>query len=77
MLGANDDGSLIQSYWHEWEIRGRERQVVLCLETPLELDPNREGFDRRRLDALLHEASRLMEASPSPIDLIRIVQAAD
>jgi hypothetical protein len=77
MLGANDDETLILSSWHEWEIRGAERQVVLCIETVLELDPNEQGFDRERLDALLHQASQLMKASPSPIDLIRIVKAMD
>jgi hypothetical protein len=74
MVGANDDTS-IENYWHEWEIRGAERQVVLCVETALELDPGRDGFDRGQLDELLHQASKLMQASPSPIDFIRIVPA--
>lgn len=73
--GANDDRTLIIAYWHEWEIRGAERQIVLCVETALELDPGRDGFDRRQVDELLHQASMLMKASPSPIDFIRIVQA--
>ena len=75
MFGANDDGTSIIAYWHEWEIRGAERQIVLCVETSLELDPGRDGFDKGRLDELLHQASKLMKASPSPIDFIRIVQA--
>ena len=75
MLSANDDGTSIIAYWHEWEIRGAERQIVLCIETALELDPGRDGFDRARLDALLHQASKVMKSSPSPIDYIRIVQA--
>ena len=73
MVGANDDDTSIVAYWHEWEIRGSERQVVLCVETALELDPGRDGFDRGQLDELLHQASKLMQASPSPIDFIRIV----
>ena len=73
--GANDDGTLIIAYWHEWEIRGADRQIVLCVETALELDPGRDGFDRGQVDELLHQASKLMKASPSPVDFIRIVQA--
>jgi hypothetical protein len=73
MVGANDDDTSIVAYWHQWEIRGAERQVVLCVETALELDPGRDGFDRGQLDELLHRASKLMRASPSPIDFIRIV----
>lgn len=73
MVGANDDDTSIVAYWHQWEIRGAERQVVLCVEPALELDPGRDGFDRGQLDELLHRASKLMRASPSPIDFIRIV----
>lgn len=75
MSGPNDDDTSIVAYWHEWEIKGAERQIALCIETDLELDPGRDGFDRGKLDALLHQASKLMKASPSPIDFIRIVQA--
>jgi len=75
MPGKNDADTSIVAYWHEWEIKGAERQVVLCIETDLELDPGRDGFDRGQLDALLPQASKLMKASPSPIDFIRIVQA--
>ena len=74
MFGANDH-SFILAHWHEWEIRGSYRQVVLCVETGLELDPSREGFDRADLDQLMHEASAMMTSSSSPIDFIRIVQA--
>jgi hypothetical protein len=74
MSATNDDDTSIIAYWHEWEIKGSERQIVLCVETALELDPGRDGFDRDQLDELLHQASKLMKASPSPIDFIRIVQ---
>ena len=74
MSAPNNDDTSIVAYWHEWEIKGAERQIVLCVETVLELDPGRDGFDREQLDRLLHQASKLMKASPSPIDFIRIVQ---
>jgi hypothetical protein len=74
MSDANDGYTSIIAYWHEWEIKGADRQVVLCVETDLELDPGRDGFDRGDLDELLHQASKLLKASPSPIDFIRIVQ---
>lgn len=75
MVGANDDEALVVATWHEWEIQGGDRRIVLCIETPLELRPGHEGFERERLDALLERATRLMRDSPSPIDRIRIVQA--
>lgn len=77
MLVANDDRTSILAYWHEWEIKGSDRKVVLCVETALELDPGRDGFDSGLLDEMLHQASDLMKASSSPIDFIRIVQAED
>jgi hypothetical protein len=75
MSDSNSDDASIIAYWHEWEIKGAERQVVLCVETDLELDPGRDGFDRGQLDELLHQASKLMKASPSPIDFMRIMKA--
>jgi hypothetical protein len=59
--------------WHEWEFDGRERRIILCVETALELRPGREGFDARQLDQLVDEATEMMRASASPIDSIRIV----
>lgn len=63
----------ILRYWHEWEFDGRERRIVLCVETALELRPGSEGFDARQLDELVDEATQMMRASASPIDSIRIV----
>lgn len=60
-------------YWHEWQIDGRERRIILCVETNLELRAGYPGFDPARLDALVRQATELMRASPSPIDAIRIV----
>ena len=60
-------------YWHEWELDGRDRRIILCVATDLELRPGHAGFDAERLDALVSEATEMMRSSPSPIDSIRIV----
>ena len=39
------DTDLIVAAWHEWEIEGSDRRIVLCVETPLELRPGHDGFD--------------------------------
>jgi hypothetical protein len=59
--------------WQEWEIAGRERRIIMCVETGLELRPGFPGFDPEQLEALVDEATKLMHASASPIDLIRII----
>lgn len=71
MQADNDSGSL--RCWHEWQIDGRERRIILCVETNLELRVGYPGFDPARLDALVRQATGLMRESPSPIDAIRIV----
>jgi hypothetical protein len=72
-MGALSD--LIASHWQEWELDGRDRRIVLCVETSIEMQPDREGFDARQADELVEEATRLMRASPSPIDCLRIIPA--
>ena len=64
-----DDPNIIRS-WHEWLIDGRERQVVLVIETNLELQPGEPGFDAGAIERLIDEATLRMRASPSPIDRI-------
>ena len=59
--------------WQEWKIVGRERRIVLCVETSLEMRPGFPGFDPQQLEALIDEATKLMHASASPIDSIRII----
>ena len=68
---SDNDGPL--RCWHEWEIDGGERRIILCVETALELRPGYEGFDLHRLDELIAKATDIMRASASPIDSIRIV----
>lgn len=72
-LPAADNDRRVLRYWHEWQIDGRDRQIILCVETDLELCPDRQGFDRQRLDDLIDHATQLMRASSAPIDAIRIV----
>ena len=69
---ADNDRRSLES-WHEWEISGRERRIILCVGTNLEMRAGYPGYDSRKLDALVDEAIRLMRSSPNPIDAIRIV----
>jgi hypothetical protein len=68
----DNDRHVLRS-WNEWEFDGRDRRIILCVETVLELRPGYEGFDPAQLDDLVAEATDLMRASASPIDSIRIV----
>jgi hypothetical protein len=68
-----DNGRHILRCWHEWEFDERERRIILCVETTLELRPGSGGFDARQLDELIEEATQMMRASASPIDSIRII----
>jgi hypothetical protein len=65
----NFDGHVLRC-WHEWQFDGSQRRIILCVETDLELQPGCEGFDARRLDELVEEATNMMRASASPIDSI-------
>ena len=69
---TDNDGRVLRC-WHEWEFDGSQRRIILCVETDLELQPGREGFDPKQLDELIAEATGVMRASASPIDSIRIV----
>ena len=75
MVNSRNPRTHVVQCWPEWEISGRERTIVLCVETDLELQPERKGFDPLLLDALIDEAIQLMHANASPIDRIRIVPA--
>ena len=75
MEHANNDRGVLRC-WHEWEIDGRQRRIILCVETNLELRPGHSGFDLNQVEDLVDHATALMRASPSPIDGIRIVPVA-
>jgi hypothetical protein len=68
-----DNDRQVSRCWQEWEISGRERRVVLCVETAMEMRPGYPGFDPAKLEGLVDEATELSRASASPIDSIRIV----
>ena len=72
-----DDGIQLRRSWHEWEVDGRERKVILVVETGLEMRPGHEGFDAAALDKLISDVTSEMRASPSPIDRVRIVPQLD
>lgn len=40
--------------WLQWEINGGSRELVLVVETDLELDPGAEGFESGKLDDFLY-----------------------
>jgi len=74
---SNEDGVQLRRSWHEWEVDGRERRVILVVETGLEMRPGHEGFDAAALDKLISDVTAEMRASPSPIDRVRIVPHLD
>lgn len=59
--------------WHEWEINGRERSVILVVETDAEMCAGEPGYDPVLLEAVRGAAVRRLNASASAIDRIRIV----
>lgn len=76
-LDLDDDSLQLRRSWHEWEVDGRERRVVLVVETGLEMRPGHDGFDAAALDKLISDVTAEMRASPSPIDRVRIVPHLD
>lgn len=74
---SNDETVQLRRSWHEWEVDGRERRVVLVVETGLEMRPGHDGFDADALDKLITDVTAEMRASPSPIDRVRIVPELD
>ena len=78
MAQDDDDGARdLRRSWHEWEVDGSERRVVLVVETGLEMRPGHDGFDTEALDKLISDVTAEMRASPSPIDRVRIVPQLD
>ena len=77
MHDSDEDGGQLRRSWHEWEVDGRDRRVILVVETALEMRPGHEGFDAAALDKLISDVTSEMRASPSPIDRVRIVPHLD
>lgn len=59
--------------WHEWEIDGRERRLILVIETDVEMQPDAENYDAALMEEVRSAAVELLRATPSAIDRIRIV----
>ena len=74
---GDDEGTELRRSWLEWEVDGRERRVILVVETGLEMRPGHDGFDAEALDKLISDVTAEMRASPSPIDRVRIVPQLD
>ncbi len=77
MHGSDEDDGQLRRTWHEWEVDGRERKVILVVETGLEMRPGHDGFDAVALDKLISDVTSEMRSSPSPIDRVRIVPHLD
>jgi hypothetical protein len=74
---GDDESMELRRSWLEWEVDGRERRVILVVETGLEMRPGHDGFDAEALDKLISDVTAEMRASPSPIDRVRIVPQLD
>ena len=74
---GDDEATELRRSWLEWEVDGRERRVILVVETGLEMRPGHDGFDAEALDKLISDVTAEMRASPSPIDRVRIVPQLD
>ncbi|KKW92229.1 hypothetical protein [Sphingobium chungbukense] len=64
--------NIVQS-WHEWEIDGRDRRLILVIETDVEMRPEAENYDAALMEEVRTAAVALMRTIPSAIDRIRIV----
>jgi hypothetical protein len=71
---ADNDRCVLNS-WHEWDVDGSERRIILCVETALELRPGQPGFDPVALEALIRDGNDMVRTSASPVDGLRIVPA--
>lgn len=74
VVERGDRTHILQS-WHEWELGGRERRIVLVVETDLEMRPEADDFDADLMDEVREAAITEMRASPCAIHLVRIVPA--
>jgi hypothetical protein len=61
--------------WHEWEIDGRERRLILVIETDIEMQPDADDYDDGLMEEVRSAAVARLRMTPSAIDRIRIVPA--
>jgi hypothetical protein len=72
-MDERGDRTHILRSWHEWELGGRERRIVLVVETDLEMQPEADEFDADLMDEVRRAAIAEMRESPCAIHLVRIV----
>ncbi|AHE53338.1 hypothetical protein [Sphingomonas sanxanigenens] len=73
MTVAAGESDHILRTWHEWEINGRERSVILVIETDAEMCAGEPGYDAMLLEQIRSAAVSRLNASATAIDRIRIV----
>jgi len=73
MTDISENRDPIMRSWYEWEIDGRERKMILIVETDVPLQPDENGYDVLILEDLRAAAVARSHASPGAIDRIRIV----
>lgn len=74
-VSSADNDRCVLNSWHEWEVYGSERRIILCVETALELRPGHPGFDPAQLERLIRDGNDMVRTSASPVDGLRIVPA--
>jgi hypothetical protein len=74
-MAEHGDRSHILRSWHEWELSGRDRRLVLVVETDLEMRPEADDFDPALMDEVRQAAIAEMRSSPNAVHLVRIVPA--
>jgi hypothetical protein len=73
--GSADNDRCVLNSWHEWDVSGADRRIILCVETSLELRPGYPGFDPAALEVLIRDGNDMVRTSASPVDGLRIVPA--
>ena len=63
----------IKRTWLEWELDGRERHLILVIETDLEMWPNNIDFDDSLLEEVRAAAVAQLRTIPSAISRIKII----
>ncbi|WP_454886662.1 hypothetical protein [Sphingomonas oryzagri] len=77
LMAEQADHTHILRSWHEWELGGRERRIVLVVETDVEMRPEADAFDADLMEEVRQAALAEMSASPCAIHLVRIVPFRD
>ena len=73
MTASLSDSEHILRSWHEWELDGRERAIVLVVETDVEMQADAPGYDAMLIEEVQAAAVKRLNASAHAIDRMRIV----